>query len=210
MEVIDKNIHPSPEGADLNLLRFNRNIDELIPRLSKNKYNLERYLHRNFTQNVHYIVIPLKRVESDKKKHGGHNKIDFLLTDEGFTLLENSFNLRNRNIISISPNTKMMKYVMPIETQTIGFIVNSYGKSVETVRQYYVGSYRVDLYFPKYKIIVECDEFDHKDRDKKYESERETYLILQGNKIIRYNPNDPNFDLSDVLQKINNIIILSN
>ena len=96
---------------------------------------------------------------------------------------------------------------MPIETQTIGFIENTYKDSVEMIRQYYIGLYRVDLYFSKYKIVVECDEFGHNDRDPNYELKREQYLISLGNTIIRYNPNESDFNLSNVLRKINNIII---
>ena len=32
-------------------------------------------------------------------------------------------------------------------------------------QQFAVGSFRVDLYFTRHKIAVECDEHDHKDRD---------------------------------------------
>ena len=41
-------------------------------------------------------------------------------------------------------------------------------------------------------------------RDK--EKEREKYIITQGNKIIRYNPNTSDFDLSNVLKQINKIV----
>ena len=32
-------------------------------------------------------------------------------------------------------------------------------------RQFKIGNYRIDLYFPEHKIAVECDEFDHIGRD---------------------------------------------
>ena len=187
--------------------QFTRSVDELIPKISKKKVTLWKYLHKNFTQNIHYIETPHTQDGEKQKKHGGHNRIDILLTEEAFELLQNSYNLRNRNIVEISQNVTVTKIILPIETQTIGFIENTYINCIETFRQFSIGTYRVDLYFPKYKIVVECDEFDHTDRDKIYESTREKYIISLGNTMIRYNPNEPNFDLSNILNKINNIIM---
>ena len=95
---------------------------------------------------------------------------------------------------------------MCIENQTIGFIENSYKEILNIKRQYLIGQYRADLYFIDYKLVVECDEFNHKDRDILKEKIREDYIISLGNKIIRYNPNEKNFDLSNILREINKII----
>ena len=32
-----------------------------------------------------------------------------------------------------------------------------------------IGSYRINLYFPKLKLAIECNEHDHKDRDINHE-----------------------------------------
>jgi len=189
--------------------KFNRSIDELVDSLTKLKANLIKYLKKNFKENIHYIkVFPKKEVLlNGKYKHGGHNYYDILLTEEAFELLKNSFNLRIKNIINIASNIKVINLVLPIENQTLNFIENTYNGIIETIRQFQINRYKVDMYFPKYKIIIECDEFDHTDRDKNYEIEREQYLISLGNTIIRFNPNEKGFDLSNVLQKINKIII---
>jgi very-short-patch-repair endonuclease len=92
---------------------------------------------------------------------------------------------------------------MCIENQTIGFIENSFKDIFNMKRQFIIGKYRVDLYFIDYKIVVECDEFNHTDRDLIKETIREEYILSLGNEIIRYNPNDKNFDLSNVLREIN-------
>ena len=44
----------------------------------------------------------------------------------------------------------------------------------EMLHQLGVGKYRIDLYFPKYKLAIECYEFDHRDRDIGYEVEPQT------------------------------------
>ena len=97
---------------------------------------------------------------------------------------------------------------MCIENQTIGFIENTYKGIIECKRQFYIDKYRVDLYLPKYKLVIECDENNHINRDIIKEQLRENYIISTGNKIIRYNPNEDTFDLSNILREINKIIMI--
>jgi very-short-patch-repair endonuclease len=104
-------------------------------------------------------------------------------------------------------NTEQVNpFAMCIENQTIGFIYNSYLGSAKCHRQYSFGKYKVDLFFPQHKLVVECDENNHNDRDQQNEKEREEYILSLGNTMIRFNPNEPNFDLSNVLSKINRVI----
>jgi very-short-patch-repair endonuclease len=74
--------------------------------------------------------------------------------------------------------------------------------------QYYKDNYRVDLYFIKYKIAIECDEYNHADRNINYEKKRETYLRKHLNcDFIRFNPDDPEFDIFKLLNTIYIMII---
>jgi len=95
---------------------------------------------------------------------------------------------------------------MCIENQTIGFISNTYSNMLNVKRQFTIGKYRADLYFIDYKLVIECDENNHNDRDPENEKIREMYIMSFGNKIIRYNPNENGFDLSNVLREINAIL----
>lgn len=95
---------------------------------------------------------------------------------------------------------------MCIESQTIGFIENAYSGTLNVKRQYIFGKYRVDLYFIDYKLVIECDENNHDDRDPIEEKVRENYIISLGNTIIRFNPNQSEFDLSNVMRDINVIL----
>lgn len=72
-----------------------------------------------------------------------------------------------------------------------------------------MGKYRVDMYFVEYKLVIECDENNHVDRNTTDELERQTYIITQGNQIVRFNPNAQNFDLSNVLNAIYKVIFQS-
>ena len=57
-------------------------------------------------------------------------------------------------------------------------------------------------------IVVECDEYGHSDRLVANELEREEFIKNQGYAMIRYNPNESGFDLSDVLNRINRRLML--
>jgi very-short-patch-repair endonuclease len=180
---------------------YARNLEELIIYLSSSKGEITRHLKKNYKENIHYII------EYNKskiiKQNGGQNKIDYLLTEDAFELLKNSYNLRNRYIVNVSDNVKQINLSMCIENQTIGFIENSFKDIFNIKRQFAIGKYRVDLYFIDYKLVVECDEYNHDDRDQIQETIREEYILSLGNKIIRYNPNGKDFDLSNVLREIN-------
>ena len=185
---------------------YTRNVEELLY-LTTQKIHIVQNLKKNYKENIHYIIENNNNNNYNNiKKYGGHNKINYLLTEEAFELFKNSYNLRNRYIVNINDNMKQINLCMPIENQTIGFIENSYKDILNVKRQFNIGKYRADLYFIDYKLVVECDEFNHADRDEIKEKIREEYILSLGNKIIRYNPNQKKFDLSNVLREINIIL----
>jgi len=186
----------------MNPSKFTRDFDELLS-LATQKIHLVRHLHKNYRENVHYIVT---KTANPSKKHGGHNKITYLLTEEAFELFKNTYNIRTRYIVDVSKEIKCIKFAMCIENQTIGFIANAYSAVLNVKRQYVIGKYRVDLYFVDRKLVVECDENGHDDRDPRQEQNRENDLKEAGNKLIRFNPNACGFDLSDVLREINAVL----
>jgi len=183
--------------------QFTKDLDELL-HLASQKEHLVYHLKKNYRENVHYTIERNKI--KNKNQNGGQNRILYMLTELAFELLKNSFNLRNRYIVNVSNNVKCINIGMCIENQTIGFIENSFNSVLNVKRQHTIGKYRVDLYFIDYKLVIECDENNHIDRDINDERIREEYIMSLGNKIIRYNPNEPNFDLSNVLNKINAVL----
>ena len=186
----------------MNPSNFTRNLDELLS-LAGQKANLVHNLKKNYRENVHYIET---KTANPPKKYGGQNKITIMLTEEAFEIFKNSYNMRNRYIVDVSKDVKCVKFGMCIENQTIGFIANAYSNVLDVKRQHIMGKYRVDLYFVDHKLVVECDENGHEDRDTLQEQIRANYLIDAGNKLIRFNPNACDFDLSDVMRKINAVL----
>jgi len=53
-----------------------------------------------------------------------------------------------------------------IEIETLQHIKTAF-EGEEIVFQHITGNYIIDLYFPQYKIAIECDEDFHKSRKKK-------------------------------------------
>lgn len=69
------------------------------------------------------------------------------------------------------------------------------------------GPYRIDLYYPAYKIAVECDEFGHASRDKAIERERQdTITKTLGCVFFRFNPDAKGFSIDKVIRKLGDLM----
>jgi very-short-patch-repair endonuclease len=184
-------------------MQFTKNVDELVELFGSQKCRIVEFIKKNFKKGVHFVE---EANNKEISKRGGHNRIIFLLTEETFGLVKNTFNLKNRYIKKINENCGQVNVVMAIEAQTVGFIENSFSSALILKRQKHIGPYYIDLYFEEYNIAVECDENDHNDRNPAYERMREDFLLKQNITIVRYNPNHKNFDLSDVIRVITQLI----
>ena len=91
------------------------------------------------------------------------------------------------------------------EQQTLSALTNSF-KTEKFEDQFKIGRYYLDLYFPEYKIVVECDENGHADRKPYKERERMDFvnekLGLTDDNWVRFNPDEKDFDISKVIGKI--------
>ncbi|HYT45385.1 MAG TPA: DUF559 domain-containing protein [Methylomirabilota bacterium] len=93
------------------------------------------------------------------------------------------------------------------EQKTIGQIRRAF-KHLETIQQYKVAPYYVDLYFPDYRIAVECDEEGHRKYTQEVEFKRQSYIEQTlGCIFVRYNPDSLNFNIGDVINQIIMLII---
>jgi hypothetical protein len=152
------------------MTEFNKSLDELLY-LSPCKDKIVNHIKKNYKENIHYIIE--KNCQTIKRR-GGHNKINYMLTETAFELIKNTYNLRNKYLVNSTDCVKQINIIaMCIENQTIGFIENAYNSVSNIKRQYYIGKYRVDLYFADYNLVIECDENNHIDRNHIYEKIRE-------------------------------------
>ena len=93
------------------------------------------------------------------------------------------------------------------EESTIGFMYRALSKTYDCKTQYtFGGSFRADLFIPKARLIVECDESGHKFYDTLHESSRDAAIKRAGFRMYRYNPDSHHFDLASTLGDIFSIV----
>jgi very-short-patch-repair endonuclease len=171
---------------------FTKNIDELVVYFTSRKDLIKRYIKKYFHKNINYIEVPY----TIQRPRGGRPRIDIMVTDETFNLVKKSYSLKTR----YDPHHQVST-IMSLENQTIGFIANAFSGIYSCERQYVIGPYFVDMLVES-DIVVECDEDGHNDRNPVAEVIREQYIMEQGKRIVRFNPNASTFDLSNVIQCI--------
>jgi very-short-patch-repair endonuclease len=114
---------------------------------------------------------------------------------------EDYYALAKKLGISVSDQLDMTK-----EQRTIRQIRTAF-KHLQTIQQYRVGPYYIDLYFPDHAIAVECDEDGHCGYSQTAECKRQKYIERTLNcRFVRYNPDPPNFNISDVINQIIQLI----
>jgi len=207
------------------ILKENSNIfneEKIIKKIISNKYCiLIKYVYnKKIYYDVQHILCYLSLKKGsilDKYKNiknniagycwhpnqfGGFIKRE-LITIKTIKLLIKSTN--TPSIINLMKllNIDILKYKIPRkETTNLNKIIKVFSKEKITPQKY-VGKYRIDLYFPDYKLGIECDEKDHAYENPKYKKERQKYIENNLNAtFIRFNPDDPNFDIFEVISKI--------
>lgn len=146
--------------------------------------------------NIRVLISQFSNVEKfcGEKINGcsGNQKIT-LLSEQGIKrLLCSSRKPKSVHLASLCGITTNHKYV-PIETS---FVINIkktfHGEEIEC--QYKVDKYNIDIYFPKYKLAIEIDEYAHKFQNEN-DNIRQIYIEnkLQC-KFIRIKEKDDVFD----------------
>ncbi len=180
------------------------NLEDLAEYFNCRKSDVYVFLKKHFKENIDYKIEKAKIINT-KNGGAGKNKKDILLTRETYEMIKNTYNLRqNRNIKYHTEKQNIeityINRVMNLEQSTIGFIYDCFKSTTLLKLQYKVKTYKIDCYFIDHKLVLECDENNHEDRDIEYETIREKVIVdLLDCKIIRFNPNDPNFKLQQVI-----------
>jgi very-short-patch-repair endonuclease len=117
-------------------------------------------------------------------------------------------NCRKHKLINFfSLIDEKIHYKMPIEIETLKPLYEIFS-DYNPILQYKIDKYYIDLYLQKVNIAIECDENNHMDRKQIYELDRENLINNQLKCIIiRYNPDEENFNINIVIKKIMNEII---
>ena len=84
----------------------------------------------------------------------------------------------------------------PIMTQEQPILSKIVTVFAEIILQHNVLGYRIDAYFPKYKLAIEIDEQGHNNRYIDYETERQKSIEKElGCEFVRINPTKENFNI---------------
>ncbi len=140
------------------------------------------------------------------KTKGGMQICNYINKDGLICLLSSC---RSENMDEIHKELESNRYetvIIPVEVTTLNFIQESF-RSHESIRQYTVLKYRIDLYFPKYKLAIECDENSHKNRLEKDKIREEEIKEELKCTFIRYMPQKEGFKMSNVISDIHNHIM---
>ena len=82
-------------------------------------------------------------------------------------------------------------------------VLKSIMENFEGEIQYSALTYRVDLYFHDYKLAKEVDEKGRKDRNEDYEKQRQKEIETELScKFVKINPDEENFNISNVNNRI--------
>jgi prophage antirepressor-like protein/very-short-patch-repair endonuclease len=126
------------------------------------------------------------------------------VTKEGVSYLVYNSRLPNSLAIAkdlgIPLSTRFKAYTH--ELNTITALMKAF-QGERMIYQHRVGAYRLDLFFPDYKLVVECDEKNHRAYDKNKEEERQQWITSKLDASwVRFNPDDRDFDIFLVISEI--------
>lgn len=88
------------------------------------------------------------------------------------------------------------------ESEVLGPVTTALGH-LGPLQQFSVGSYRIDLYFPKHRLAVECDEHGHMHYDATKEAARQQFIESQLNcKFHRFDPYAEGFCVYNLISQL--------
>ena len=150
------------------------------------------------------------------------NKYDEIYKKHRYELVDEPIKQPNRRFLRIDLALKIIVVCRTDEScslkRNLGFklhdvintkeqtVINSIkdafeGENMQT--QYSVLSYRIDLYFHKYKLAIEVDELGHTNRNINNEIERQKALEKELNCVfIRINPDEKDFNILKAINEI--------
>lgn len=163
-------------------------------------------------KNVHSTQISeCYKVKVTILTNGGNQSVNFY-TEDGVKQLLSRTRKANACILANIFGVQIFDQIsIDYEASTLAKIKTAF-EGETMIEQYTVGSYRVDLYFPKYKLAIECDEKQH-DYTSNISSDQVRQAYIEDKlkcKFIRYKPHEDDFDIFAVIQSIFKHIKLHN
>ena len=92
--------------------------------------------------------------------------------------------------------------VVTCDEQDIKNVLHGKFEGETIITQYSIKNKWLDAYMPQYKIGTEIDKYNHKYRNFKYEESRTKVIENHEITLIRTNPDDPSFDIKNLIVQI--------
>lgn len=206
--------------TELNNTQYTLNESGMVGNMDFQIVNLENVPYEiniiNSNSGILYRALDIlqllgtKKIGSIRLYVSENNRIKIIVNNKKYVYITKD-GLRSLLLRKRSPQTPSVArcfdidvnhiYSPSLETSTIKIIMTAF-KGEEMLCQYHIGKHRIDLYFPLYKLAVECDENNHryqKNDDKLRQKEIE---IILGCSFVRYIPEDTGFNIFIVINKI--------
>jgi len=225
-----ENILGLDTNNQISLIDFNNNLL---------KYNDKQIKYFYYTDNIYFkakdIAILLDYVDTDDaiRKHIDKNN-KFNINNFNIDSIISNFDINKQHPNTIFINTNGLKKLLCKSNKIISNeILNIFNmkedtrylrKELEIIKfiqlyldelnikyifQYSINNYKIDLYLPDNNIAIEIDEFNHINRCKIYELNRESYIKIKLNcKFIRINPDDKQFEMAKCIALITKHIFI--
>jgi very-short-patch-repair endonuclease len=159
--------------------------------------------------NIKNIRSHLTTMSEDDKKHmrvmtpGGQQYINFITCDAVVQLITKS---RNPQTVDLAKRLNIeikSKYHVSIETDIIKCLLTTFDGNI-MIPQYRCKQYMVDLYFPEYRLAVECDELHHNNHQQKLLDAKRQHDITTtlGCRFIRFSPYHKDFNVFKLINEI--------
>lgn len=137
-----------------------------------------------------------------KNKHNGYFIRHLISMNDAKQILMRSNLITIKNAAQLLGMNMINDIYLYKEQKFLSCLLESFNGE-EIIPQFKCGTYKIDIYMPKYKLAIECDENNHIDRDEIYEKNREIYIKnMLKCEFIRFNPDDQNFNIFTVINKI--------
>lgn len=143
---------------------------------------------------------PSYKVKRGMITNGGNQEVNYITKDGLFHILSSS---RSTKAKEIAQELGLKVITTVVEQDTTQTIINSIKGIIRYELQYSVGGYRIDMYLPRLKLAIECDENDHKMNREEDEIERQSYIEeAEQCRFIRYDPYSKTFNIGNVINEI--------
>jgi very-short-patch-repair endonuclease len=162
------------------------------------KRSIRRVMHVIHKEQLYFVNI--------KNEFGGYQIRTLIDLEVLKKILNYSNKIQSRKLAEII-GINVCDIFLSTKEQTYIGIISDVFKNENKTDQFSIHHYRIDLYFINYELAIECDENGHLSRNKDYEKKRQKYVESHNISFIRFNPDEKNFNIYEIIGNIHTFMI---